>query len=643
MMFPKLLSPIKIGNMEVKNRFVVPPMGTNYANPDGSVSEQLVDYYAARAKGGFGLIIVEVTAIDPLGKAIPFQPGLWSDEFVPGWKHLVNEVHRYGAKIAVQLHHAGRQTAAAIIGGQPVAPSPIACPVMKEIPHELTTEETHELIGKFRDAAVRARDAGFDAVEIHGAHGYLIAQFMSAYSNKRIDEFGGNFISRMKFPLEIIRSIKRALGNGYPMTFRISGDEKVHGGRAIDETRTVARLMEQAGVNAIHVSICTYGSMHWMFVPGHIAPGFNAGAAEEIKKSVKIPVITVGRINDPFLAEDILQAGKADLVSLGRESLSDPEFPNKTAANQVEEISPCIACLQGCIGYLFDPDRMKVSCLVNPFTGKEGSLKIEKTASPKRVMVVGSGPGGLLASWVAAKRGHGVTCYEKENALGGQFRIGAMPSTKHDILAAIKYYITMGHKYGVKYKPGIEVTPEIIENEKPDVVILATGGVPLVPDIPGINNPAFLKSNDVIAGKSNAGGKVLVVGGGAVGAETAEFLAEHGCKITLIEMLPEIARDVQWVPKIFLMERLKEYHVTDMTSATVKEFFNDGVIYNKDGQDGRLEGFDKIVLALGTVAYNPLQEKIQGKVKEVYVIGDAIKARKAIDATEEAAKIAVSI
>ena len=270
-------------------------MGTNYANPDGSVSQQLVEYYAARAKGGFGLIIVEVAAVDPLGKAIPFQVGLWNDEFIPGWRHLVDEVHKYGAKIAVQLHHAGRQTSSAVIGQQPVAPSPVACPVMKEIPHELTTAETYEMIGKFRDAAVRARDAGFDAVEIHGAHGYLIAQYMSAYSNKRIDEFGGNFISRMKFPLEIIRSIKRALGNGFPMSFRISGDEKVHGGRSIDETRTVARLVEQAGVNVIHVSICTYGSMHWMFVPGHIPPGFNASAAEEIKKSVKIPVITVGQ------------------------------------------------------------------------------------------------------------------------------------------------------------------------------------------------------------------------------------------------------------------------------------------------------------------------------------------------------------
>ena len=330
-------------------------------------------------------------------------------------------------------------------------------------------------------------------------------------------------------------------------------------------------------------------------------------------------------------------------MSLGRESLSDPEIPNKVAANQVEEISPCIACLQGCVGYLFDPERLKVSCLVNPFTGKEGTLKIEKTAAPKRVMVVGSGPGGLLASWVAARRGHHVTCYEKENVLGGQFRIGAIPSTKHDILAAIKYYITMGNKYGVQYKLGVEVTPDMIRAEKPDVVILATGGVPLIPNIPGIDNPAFLKGTDVINGKNAVGANVLVVGGGAIGSETAEFLAEHGCKVTLIEMLPEIAKDVQWVPKIFLMERLKEYHVTDMTSATVKSFLDSGVVYERDGREDRLEGFDNVVLAMGTVAYNPLEEKIKGMVPEVYVIGDAVKARKAIDATEEAARIAVSI
>lgn len=643
MKFPVLLSPVKIGTMEVRNRFVVPPMGTNFANPDGSVSKQLIDYLAARSKGGYGLIIVEVTAIDPLGKAIPWQPGIWDDKFVPGWKELVDEVHKYGAKIVVQLHHAGRQTTHEVIGSQPVAPSPIPCPVDREIPRELTTEEVYDLIEKFGDAAVRARDAGFDGVEVHGAHGYLIAQFMSAYSNKRIDEFGGDLTSRMKFPVDIVKNIRAKVGNGYPIIFRFSGDERVPGGRTIDESRVVAEKMEKAGVNALHVSTGVYGSIPWLIAPSAVPPAYNVYAAEEIKKVVKIPVIAVGRINDPNLAEDILEGGKADLVSLGRESIADPELPNKTAAGMINEISPCIGCMQACVGYLFDPKYLKISCLVNPFTGREGELKIEKAAVPKKVVVVGGGPGGLEAAWVAAKKGHKVTVYEKEEVLGGQYRIGAIPPTKQDILKALRYYITMGKKYGVEYKMGVEATEELILEENPDAVILATGGVPLMPNIKGIDNPKFVKAIDVLEGKKEVGMNVLVVGGGMVGVETADFLGEHLHKVTIVEMLPEIAKDEQDAVKYFLLKRLNEYGVKAITGATVKEFLDDGVVCEKDGKEEKIAGFDTVILAMGAKAYNPLEEKIKGKVPELYVIGDAVKARKAVEAIEEGARAAVKI
>lgn len=644
MKYPVLLSPIKIGTMEVKNRFVVPPMGTNFANPDGSMSRQLIDYWAARAKGGYGLLIVEIAAVDPLGKAIPWQLGIWDDKFISGWKQLTDEVHKYGAKIAVQLHHAGRQTTHEVIGAQPVAPSAIPCPVDREMPREFTTEEVYDLIEKFGDAARRAMDAGFDAVEVHGAHGYLIAQFMSAYSNKRIDEFGGDFMSRMRFPTEIIKNIRRKVGNGYPIIFRLSGDERVPGGRTIDESRMVARVMEEVGVDSLHVSTSVYGSMPWLIAPSAVAPGFNVYASEEIKKVVNIPVIAVGRINEPLMAEDILEDGKADMVSLGRESLADPELPNKVAAGMIEEISPCIGCMQACVGYLFDPNYLKISCLVNPFTGREGDLIIEKTEKPKRVMVIGGGPGGLEVAWVLAKRGHKVTLYEKENVLGGQFRIGAIPPTKQDILKAIRYYITMGKKYGVEYKMGVEVTEDHIVKENPDVVILATGGVPLVPNIKGIENPGFVEAVDILEGKKEAGMNVLVVGGGMVGVETADFLGEHHHKVTIVEMLPEIAKDEQDAVKYFLLERLNKYGVKAVTGATVKEFVDDGVVYEKDGKEEKLTGFDTVVLAMGVKAYNPLEEKIKGKIPDnVYVIGDAVKARKAVEAIEEAARVAVKI
>ncbi|PNR89698.1 NADH:flavin oxidoreductase [Petrotoga sp. HWH.PT.55.6.1] len=644
MKYPVLFSPIKIGTMEVRNRYVVPPMATGLARADGSPTEGHVAYWAARAKGGYGLLIVEAAAIDPLGKGSPWdEPGIWDDKFIPAWKKVTEEVHKYGAKIAIQLHHAGRQTTHDKIGGQPVAPSPIPCPVEREMPRELTTEEVYDLIEKFGDAARRARDAGFDAVEVHGAHGYLIAQFMSPYSNKRVDEFGGDFMGRMKFPVEIVKNIRRKVGNGYPIIFRLSGDERVPGGRDINDSRLVARVMEEAGVDAIHVSAGVYASTQYIIAPAAVPPGFNVYASEEIKKVVNIPVIAVGRINDPLMAEDILEDGKADLVALGRESLADPELPNKVAAGLTEEISPCIGCMQACAGYLFDPTKSNISCLVNPFTGREGELKVEKAEKSKNVMVVGGGPGGLEAAWVAAKRGHKVTLYEKENVLGGQYRIGAIPPTKQDILKAIRYYITMGKKYEVEYKTGVEVTEDLIMKENPDVVILATGGVPLVPNIKGIDNPKFAKAVDILEGKKEAGMNVLIVGGGMVGVETADFLGEHYHNVTIVEMLPEIARDEQAAVKFFLMERLNKYGVKAITNATVKEFLDDGVVYEKGGKEEKLTGFDTIVLSMGAKAYNPLEEKIKGKVSEVYVIGDAVEPRKTLEAIEEAARVAVKI
>ena len=642
-MLNALFEPISIGSTEIKNRFVVPPMGTNFGSPTGEVTDQVVAYYTARAKGGFGLIIVEVAAVDPFGRAIPNQLGIWSDEQIPGLKRLVDSVHRHGAKIAVQLHHAGRQTCSAVIGSQPVAPSAVACPVMKELPRELSTEETDDLIDSFRDAAVRAAQAGFDAVEIHGAHGYLIAQYMSAYSNKRMDAFGGSFISRMRFPLEIIDRIRAALGKDFPLIFRISADEKVHGGRSIEETKAIARLVEQHGVNAMHVSICTYGSMHWMFVSGSVPPAFNADAAAAVKQAVSIPVIAVGRINDPFLAEELIASGKTDMVSLGRESLADPEIPNKVRDGEPDTIAPCIACLQGCVGNLFNPAVLKVSCLVNPFTGREGTLKLDKAPVKKKVLVAGGGPGGLLAAWVAAKRGHDVTCYEKKDVLGGQFRIGGIPPTKQDIITALKYYVTMGNKYGVHFKIGQELTPELVQQEKPDVVILATGGVPLRPAIKGLDTFHCLDAIDVLDAKQSVSGNVLVLGGGMVGAETADFLGERGCRVTIVEMDDAIAKTLQPGPRLYLLGRLEENRTAIHLKTTVTQVHADGATCRTDGEQHELRGFDAVILALGASAYNPLEERLRGLVGEIHVLGDALKARTAMDATQEAARIAVSI
>ncbi|HWQ76954.1 MAG TPA: FAD-dependent oxidoreductase [Syntrophomonas sp.] len=649
MKFPTLLSPVRIGSMEVKNRFVVPPMGTNYATEQGVPTQQFIDYYTARAKGGFGLIVVEVTAVSPIARAIWNEPGLWCDEQIEGWRKLAESCHKYGAKIVPQLHHAGRQTNTDIAGpGAPVAPTSIMDPLLErfgigEMPRALTTEEVWEIIGQFRDAAVRAQEAGLDGVEIHGAHGYLVAEFMSAYSNKRIDEFGGCFEGRMKFPVEIVKAIKKACGNGFNVIFRYSADERIYGGRTIEESKVVARILEEAGVHALHLSNSVYGSYEWLWATQATPAGYIAHQSEQIKKSVKIPCIVVGRLNNAYLMEDILATGQADLVALGRESLAEPEWPNKVAGDDLEDIAPCISCHQGCAAYIFDKEIRKCSCLVNPFCGKEETMKIVETKKPKKVMIVGGGPGGLEAAWVAAKRGHHVTLYEKQNILGGAFRIAAIPSAKTDLTSPIKYYINQGRKFGVEYRLNTEVTPELIAKAKPDVVILATGGVQSVPKISGIDNPKFLKANDVLEGKAIPGHKVLVVGGGLIGAETADFMAEHSRSVSIIEMQPDIALDMHDVHRIELLRRLKEFEVDFITDATVVEFLDDGVVYKKDGRKEKIAGFDSIVLAMGTVAYNPLEAKIKGKVPELYVIGDAASARQAIDAIAEAAEVACSI
>lgn len=642
MRFKAVFQPIKIGNMEIRNRFVVPPMGTNYANSDSTVSQRLIDYHAERAKGGFGLNIVEVTAVSPTGKAIINQPGLWNDDQIDGYRRLAEVCHEHGAKVAVQLHHAGRQTMSPNINGmQPVSSSPIPCPVCKDIPREMTTEEVYEMIENFIDAAERAKKANIDAVEVHGAHGYLIAQFMSAYSNKRVDEFGGSFENRMRFPLMIIKGIRRRLGNGYPILFRISGDEKVTNGRNIAETRAICKLVEEAGVDALHVTSGVYGSQDWIFGASDFPVAYMTNFTEEVKKTVSLPVITAGRINEPHIAEELVASGRVDMVSIGRQSIADPHFPNKILSGMIDEIAPCIGCHQGCSEQMFIGNL--TSCVVNPFVGKEQIMKIQSTLEPKNVMIVGGGPAGLEAAWILAKRGHNVKLYEKGEHLGGQFRIAAYPPGKGDLTRPIRYYHHMGEKFGVTYHMNTEVTSDIIENENPDVLILATGSKALLPKIDGIDNKDLLFANDVLLGKSVPGQKVLIAGGGMVGSETADFLAEHGHQVTILEMYPEIARDVNAVVKIGLMKRIKEYGVNSITNATIKQFYSNGVSYEQNGEVKDLHGFDSIVLALGAVAYNPLEEKAKGKAKEIYVIGDAEKAGKVLNATTEAAKLAISI
>ena len=648
--YPNLFSPIKLGRMELNNRFVIPPMATNLANEDGTVSQGLIDYWVARAKGGWGLLILEFTAIDPVGKVGPCHPCLWSDKFIEGLRKMTDAVHKYGAKMAVQLSHTGRQTTQRIIdlpGAQPVSASPIPCPLEREIPRELSPEEVYVLIEKFGDAAVRARDAGFDAVEIHGAHGYLLAQFMSEYSNKRIDEFGGSLHNRLRFPIEVIHNVRRKIGPSFPLLFRMSGEERVPGGRTLEESRVVARLIEKAGVDAIDVSVGVGGSAQYIFASPAVPPGFLLSVSQEIKRAVSVPVIAVGRINHPLIAEDAIGSGKTDLIAWGRTSLADPELPNKVAAGQLDEICPCIYCSQGCLRTFPYPGKplpkWGVTCLVNPFCGQEGEMPIRYALKRKKVIIIGGGPGGLETAWVAAARGHQVILYEKRPSLGGQFRIAAMPPFKQDIAKAIAYYIHMCKKYGVSFKLETEATAEQIVSDHPDAVVIATGSEPVIPDMSGVNGSRVATGWDILEGRKQAGNKVLIVGGGMVGCEVADFLGEHLHQVTLVEMLPEIASDIPLPVKYFLLQRLRDYAVQIETETSVVEFLEDGAIVTKNGKTAPLKGFDTIVLAMGTKSVDSLKKQLEEKISELYVIGDALSPRKAIEAIEEGAKIALKI
>lgn len=621
MKLEKLFSPIKIGNFQLKNRMVVSSMSPHFCE-NGLPTEQYIRYHEAKARGGWGLVFTEDIGIMEDASTHSSVSGLWCDEMIPAHAEFVRRVHEAGGTIGAQIYHAGREKLAASHGTPLHAPSAIKAPVFKDIPLELTVEEIHEIEEAFGDCALRAKKAGYDIVEIHGAHGYLVDSFMSSFSNKRFDEYGGTLENRMRFPLEVIANIRKKVGPDYPLSIRISTQEYVDGGLTLQESKLMAMAFEEAGVDVIHCSQAVSTSKQYTTPPTYVPFAYFIENTAAIKSAVSIPVIAVGRINDVFMAESLLRQGKCDLVTMARSSLADPEMPNKAAEGRTADILHCIGCCQGCAANA--GKGTPIDCLVNPLLGHEVDYDLTPVASPKKVIVAGAGVAGLNAAQAAAMKGHNVTVYEAAKTIGGQWIAAAIPPGKSEYTSLLYYLNRKLGQLGVEIKLNCPLTREIVEAEKPDAVIVATGGTPFLPPIKGLNtSPIVHTAFEILLGKTYFGKNVVVVGGGLVGAETAAFLGQETCNVTIIEMMDEIITDAVAGVKVCLTEDLNKFGVSVHTGTKLVEVGDNYVIAEKNGSQIRFDNIDTVVAAMGIRPYNTLESELQGCGCKVVSVGDA--------------------
>jgi 2,4-dienoyl-CoA reductase-like NADH-dependent reductase (Old Yellow Enzyme family)/thioredoxin reductase len=638
-LFKALFSPFRIGKLELKNRIVMPPMATNFAGTEGKVNDRHIDYYVKRVHGGVGYLNFEHTGILKEGKASPGMALIDGDDKIPPFKKLVDAVHREGGKIFIQINHAGRQTSSSITGAPIVAPSPIPCPVRKEMPHPLSVGEIQGLVEAFRQAARRVKEAGADGVEVHMAHGYLLCQFLSPFSNQRDDEYGGSPERRLKMPLEVLNAVRNTVGPDFPIVCRLSADEYVDGGLKLEDSIPIAKALEKNGADALHISACIAPSGYLNHPPYYVGEGVFTYLAQGIKAAVKIPVITVGRIRTPELANQVIEEKKADLVSMGRALIADPFLPKKAMEGKVEDIIPCISCNR-CI---LSIRRGDLYCAVNPETGREATLWVKKAQSPKKVWVIGGGPGGMKAAEIAARRGHQVTLYEAQDQLGGQFLLAAIPPHKQVLREFVTYLWKQMEKVGVKTVLNKPFDLKLLEKERPDAAIIATGAKPLIPEIEGIQKTKVFNVWEALSKPGSLGQKLLFLGGGGVGAEVADFLSEKGKKVTLVEMREAIALDLVAHLQHYLNLRLKNKEVQVLTSTKAVRFEEAGLWVEDPQGTRKLTGFDSVVISMGSVSNMGLAEGVKKKVSQVFVVGDAEKPREVMEALVEAEEAAIKI
>jgi 2,4-dienoyl-CoA reductase-like NADH-dependent reductase (Old Yellow Enzyme family)/thioredoxin reductase len=633
-----LFSPVRIGRMTAKNRLLMSAMSINFGvDPNGWVTDQLTGYLAARARGGAGMILVGGGGVHPTGLELPDLPALWDDGCIPALKKMVATVKSFDTCFGVQLMHGGRQS----YHEHKVAPSPIPAPaVVKGIPKELSLAEIAELVAAFGDAARRCREAGFDFVEVHGAHGYLINQFLAPNANHREDRYGGSFENRIRFFLEVLADIKAKAGADYPVGLRINGDDYIDGGWTLDDTLRLAPILEKNGADYLHVSAGVYGSRQLTIPSMYVPHGCFVHLAEAVKKGVSIPVVGVGRIKSPELADRLLKAGRIDVVAMGRALIADPMLPEKARTGNLNRIRPCIGCCLGCIHAVLAQEPG--SCVVNPDVGREYMMEVDqKTTLPKTVLVVGAGPAGLAAARMAAMRGHRVTVVEEKGRIGGLLRLAARAPGRGEIMDVIDFLSREIEALGVGLRLNSKLDEVLLDSLNPDAVVLASGSLPDMPIIKGLftTRMDLCTAVEVLDGRVT-GDRVIILGGGQAALVTADFLAEKDREVAVLNRKRHFAEEMSSNDRFYLRERLKRDSVHLFKQVTVKRFTHDGVIFTSAGNAVALDNYDTVVVAESMIPVRDAKQLLDRSNLAVHIIGDAKMPRDLMLAQSEAEETA---
>ncbi len=653
--FPNLFQPIQIGRMMLKNRIVMPPMSTNLADPryPGLVSEKHKSYYGERARGGTAFIIIESTGVSPLASSRKFGLSLGADGPIAGFKELVELIHECGAKCAIQLGHGGRIGPLKVdFSGNPdpstlkvdqyFAASPLPHPMTGLIAQEFSQGQLEDIAGYFVQAAKRAKKAGFDAIELHGAHGYLLSEFLSPYTNKRKDRYGGDIEARSRFPLEVVRKVKEAVGDEIVLSYRMSVVEFVEGGLDMNHSRYFVKKLEEEGIQLIHVSAGLTGTLSGLnriVAPMSHPRGGLIQYAEQIKKEVNIPIIAVQRINTPELADQVIREGKADLVATGRALIADPHWPEKAREGRLDEIRRCIACNQGCMEKIVMENSL--TCLHNPEVGYETMYRFEKKERKrKRILVIGGGLSGMEAAYVLAEKGHDVRLVEAGDELGGSARVASVLDEKKEFGGVVEYLENQLKKLNVDIRLKEEINIRDLGKGRFDELVVATGSTPIVPKMNFQKKKVVRFAKDVLKNPEGIGKNVIVLGGGSVGIEVAEFLHRLGKDVTVIEMLDHLCEDLGPLNRVHAVERINGLSIKIMLKTKVLELNDQGIMISKDGAEGRLELPDTVIIAMGARP-NPLP--LQKIDLPIHYVGDCQKVGNAMDAIHNAFHTAAKI